>query len=118
MENTFSLIRKYPKYEVSKEGVVRNTATQKQLPQINTAEGAMVILRQDGRLRFVSIIQLVVETYLDMWYQMSKGGWGVTPNDGNYYNSNVNNLDCYRLEIEDVDDNQYHELLDFIMSTD
>ena len=116
MENTFSLIRKYPKYEVSKEGVVRNTSTQRQLPQINTIDGAMVILRQDNKTRLVSILQLVGETHLDMWFQMSKGTWGVRHKDGNIKNNHVHNADFYRLEIEEVEDNKYHELLDFIMS--
>ena len=118
MEFTFKLLRKYERYEVSKEGVVRNVVTQKQIPQINTADGAMVILRQNKKTRFVSILQLVTETHLDMWFQMSKGTWGVRHKDGNVNNNHVHNADCYRLEIEEEEENKYHELLDFIMSTE
>tara|TARA_R110000796_G_scaffold42899_12_gene105672 strand:- start:251 stop:604 length:354 start_codon:yes stop_codon:yes gene_type:complete len=116
MKDTFNSIRKYEKYEVNKDGVVRNASTQQQLPQINTPDGAWVIITQNKRTRFVSIIQLVAETHLDMWFQMSKGGWGIIRKDGNIKNNSAKNADCYRLEIEDVEDNKYHELLDFIMN--
>lgn len=116
MKDTFNLLRKYTKYEVNKEGIVRNVATQKQLPQINTIDGAMVIITQNNKIRLVSIIQLVAETHLDMWWEMSRGGWGVRHKDGNIKNNHVHNADCYRLEIEEADDNQYHDLLDFIMN--
>ena len=115
MEDTFSSIRKYEHYEVNKEGIVRNAKTMQQLAQVNTPEGAWVIITQNNKTRFVSIIQLVVETHLDFWFQMSKGGWGISHKDGNVGNNNVNNADPYRLEIEEEDDSKYHELLDFIM---
>ena len=116
MKDTFNSVRKYEKYEVNKDGVVRNASTQQQLAQINTKDGAMVIITQNNRIRLVSIIQLVVETHLDMWYQMSKGGWGISRKDGDINNNHVNNADCYRLDIEDADDNKYHKLLDFILN--
>ena len=116
MKDTFNLLRKYEKYEVNKEGIVRNVSTQRQLPQINTKNGAMVIITQNNKIRLVSIIQLVAETHLDMWWQMSRGGWAVRHKDDNIKNNHVNNADPYRLEVEEADDNKYHDLLEFIMN--
>lgn len=100
MDKNFRPIPSYPKYEVNKDGWVRNAYTQKPLQQFENVDGyLMVALWKNGRALHRRVHRLVAEAF---YGPQPFEGAEVNHIDGNKKNNRVSNLE-YVTKLENIE---------------
>jgi predicted metal-binding protein len=99
MEEVWSTIKEFNKYEASNLGRIRNKETKKiKNPSIRKRDGYLeVSLQRDGKQYTKTVHRLVAETFIDN----PDNKYAINHIDGNKQNNNINNLEyCTKSENE------------------